>query len=87
MKRTQLYLPEEDYEELRERAFRERTSVANLIREAIKEYTTHKRKKTKKKPEQKVEESPLYKIIGLYESGKKDVSEKHDEYLYRKDKD
>jgi len=49
MKRTQLYLPEEDYEELREKAFRERTSVANLIREAIKEYTAHKRKKAKKK--------------------------------------
>lgn len=38
MHRTQLLLHEDDYERLRELAFRARRSLADIIREAIRQY-------------------------------------------------
>jgi predicted DNA-binding protein len=38
MKRTTIFLPDELHEALRTRAFKERTSLAGLVREAAQQY-------------------------------------------------
>ena len=45
MKRTQIQLDEPTWEVLRERAFRQKSSVAALIREMLHEHTAQEKKK------------------------------------------
>ena len=69
-KRTQIYLDPEVHQRLKERAKEEGISLAELIRRMAKEYL-------------RKEASPedFLAIIGLGQSGKTDISEKHDDYL------
>lgn len=74
-KRMQLYLTQEDYNHLRDMANERGLSLAAVIREAIHEYL--------QKAEQRTgwEADPLSKMVGFF-AGEKDLSERHDEYLY-----
>ena len=74
-KRTQLYLSQGDYRRLREMAHRKGCSIASLVREAIQEYFQ------KTELQDAWESDPLLKLVGFFE-GEKDLSKRHDEYLY-----
>jgi hypothetical protein len=76
-RRTQIYLRDDQYNILNRQASKKKVSIAELIRQAIDRFLPELAVKTK-------EEDSLNKIIGLGKSGLKDVSEKHDKYLYRK---
>jgi len=69
-KRTQVYLDPEVHRRLKERAKEEGVSLAELIRRMAKDYL---RKEAAPKD--------YLAIVGLGQSGKTDIAEKHDEYL------
>lgn len=75
--RTQIYLDEKQKRTLEEEAKRKHTSLASLVRKAIDRHLLESIPNKKE---------PLEKIIAVGKSGLKDVSEKHDDYLYGKDK-
>lgn len=86
MTRTQLYLPESQYEELKKLAVSEGKTFASLVRdfltEKIKEKKTKKRKKEKKNAVELMLES--LKDIEKWK-GKEDIRDgsiNHDYYLY-----
>jgi len=69
-KRTQIYLDPEVHQRLKERAKEEGISLAELVRRMARDYL---RKETSPKD--------YLAIVGLGQSGKTDISEKHDDYL------
>jgi len=70
-KPLQVYLRTDQLDALRGLAKRRGESVARLIREGV----------DKLLQEVPPEEDPLLEVVGLYDSGIGDLSEKHDEYL------
>ncbi len=78
-RRTQIYLTEDQYSILTKQASKRRVPLAQLIRQAIDRFIPELIKKSPEK-------DSLSKIIGLGESGQKDISEKHDKYLYSKER-
>lgn len=88
MTRTQLYLPESQYEELKRLASTRNLTFAELAREIIEEKLNDiKRKKRAAERENKISAwlSSLKKIKKLKEKGIiRDGSIKHDKYLYGK---
>jgi hypothetical protein len=72
-KPVQIYLREDQVEALRAVAERRGESMAALVRQGV----------DKLLDEIPPEEDPLLEIIGLYDSGRGDLAEKHDEYLIR----
>jgi hypothetical protein len=74
IKRTQVYLYEEEYEALRQEAYKNHTSISSVLRGIVRE---HLLKKVKDKSVRN-----MTKIIALGSCGAKDVSIRHDEYLY-----
>lgn len=75
-KRTQMYLPEYMFEELKFLAKREHKSIAAIIREAVSNLIEKKEKHNLWKND------PLLKIVGKAKSKEKDLSVNHDKYLY-----
>lgn len=76
MKRTQVYLPEELYNELKLLAATGEEKFSDLVREGVKEVIKKRKKKTKKFDAWK-------KFIGAGKGGEpKDLSSKIDYYLY-----
>ena len=73
MKPVQVYLRPEQIESLRAIAERRKVSMAELIRQGVDHMLS----------EVPAEEDPLWNIIGTFDSGLGDLSEKHDEYLAR----
>jgi Arc/MetJ-type ribon-helix-helix transcriptional regulator len=73
MKRTTVFLPEELHERLREEAFRNRTSMAELIRSRL-ERTNGRRKR------RALASDPLAEVEGIVHDGK--LSAGIDEALY-----
>ncbi len=76
-KRTQIYLPLETHRALKARARRDRTSMAEAVREALGQYLA----------EAPVvfdpAKDPILKLAGfMKDKGPTDVSENHDKYLY-----
>ena len=69
-RRIQIYLDPEVHQRLKERAKEEGISLAELIRRMAKDYL---RKKALPKN--------YLAIVGLGQSGKANISEKHDDYL------
>ena len=69
-RRIQIYLDPEVHQDLKERARAEGISLSELIRRVAKDYL---RKEAAPKD--------YLAIVGLGQSGKADISEKHDEYL------
>ena len=72
MKRTQIYLTEEQRQNLEELASAQDTTMSHVIREAIDEYVTL----------HLVDTDPLLEIVGLGESGSSDGSVHHDQEIY-----
>jgi metal-responsive CopG/Arc/MetJ family transcriptional regulator len=69
-RRIQIYLDPEVHQDLKERARAEGISLSELIRRVAKDYL---RKEAAPKD--------YLAIVGLGQSGKADISEKHDDYL------
>jgi metal-responsive CopG/Arc/MetJ family transcriptional regulator len=69
-RRIQIYLDPEVHQHLKERARAEGISLSELVRRMAKDYL---RKKASPKD--------YLAIVGLGQSGKTDIAEKHDEYL------
>ncbi len=74
MKRTTIFLPDELHERLRREAFRNRVSMAKLIRSRIEGG------RTTRKQTRLTREDPLLKAAGIFHDGK--LTEGIDEALY-----
>ncbi len=75
-KRTQVYFPEELYNKVERKAKKNSKSAAAIIREAVEEYLE------KKEKEIDWDNDPIWKLVGIIESGVDDLSVNHDEYIY-----
>jgi hypothetical protein len=78
MKRTQLYLDEEEHRILKRLSRKTGKSVGQLVREAIGE--VYCGKIILEKPLS--DSDPIWKFIGAGKSPETDVSRRHDHYLY-----
>ena len=76
--RTQIYLDADDMTELAKKGERNKCSVSQIIRTAIKEYLQRGGKRTDWKKD------PIAKLIGKFSSTVNDASINHDQYLYDK---
>ncbi|MFO7539102.1 MAG: CopG family transcriptional regulator [Chloroflexota bacterium] len=85
MVRTQVYLPRDIYEQLKERGEREGLTLAHQIREALVEYVAD----VDEEEELPIisEDDPIWNIIGMVEGGPVDGSVNHDKYIYTRDWD
>ncbi len=87
MTRTQLYLPESQYEELKHLASLRKQTFAELVREFLGEKLMEEKKGKRKKEKNAVAEllKSLKKIKKFKKmGGLRDGSIKHDYYLYQK---
>ena len=73
MRRTTIFAEDDLLNEIKDFAKQEKRSVAELIRDALDQYIQRKRK-----PVQSLS------FIGIGESGRDDISEKHDELLWKR---
>jgi len=74
-KRTQMYFPEDLFREMKFLAEQEQSSVAELVRTAVREFLGKRKGKT-------WEDDPLWRMVGASESGVPDLAARHDDYLY-----
>ena len=72
--RTQIYLNEDQHQSLSELSNLRKTTIAEIVRQAINEYLT--------KISSRQSVNPLSKIIALGESGRSFGSLTHDEEIY-----
>ncbi len=77
-KRTQVYFPQELYRRVERKAKESSKSNAAIIREAVAEYLE------KKEKEIDWDNDPIWRLVGIMESGVDDLSVNHDEYIYGK---
>ncbi|MCX6383496.1 MAG: ribbon-helix-helix protein, CopG family [Actinobacteria bacterium] len=84
MKRTQIQLTDKQYKLLKELSSEKNISMAEVIREAFSFYSSSTATIAR---DARIRDA--LSIIGKYNSGKKDISIKHDEYLEKafKEKD
>ena len=73
--RTQLHLNDSQYQYLKDLAKSERKSVAQIVREWIEE-------KKKKRVTRRFKHDPIFKMRGIFSSGRPDMGENFDDYLY-----
>lgn len=73
MKRTTIFADDALIKEFKNLSKEENRSVADMVREAMEQYVRQRRQKKKK-----------ISFIGIGESGRRDVSEKHEELLWRR---
>jgi hypothetical protein len=76
MKRTTIFADDYLIKEIKDISKEEKKSIAEVMREAMLTYVKMKRRKTHK-----------LSFIGVGESGRVDVSEKHEELLWKKHTD
>jgi hypothetical protein len=76
MKRTQVQLTEKQYGLIKEISLKKNISMAEIVREAISVYFSSSAIITR---DTLIKDASS--IIGKYNSGKKDISLKHDDYL------
>jgi len=81
MKKLNIYFDDNQYENLREKAYKNKTTMSDIIREAVDEYLS----KTDKTKIMKRENDPIFEIIGIFSSGIGDLGANHDKYLYDDD--
>ena len=72
MKRTTIFVPEPLERDLQLYARQERKPVASIVREALTEYLAARRESA----------SALPSFVGMGESGRTDVGERHEELLW-----
>lgn len=80
MVRTQVYLPRDVYEKLRQRAEKHKLTLALQIRAALEDYLG--RVEAEEDDGILHADDPIFKMIGLFDSGLGDLSVNHDHYLY-----
>lgn len=73
--RTQIYIPQELYQQLKKRSTKLNKSLAQQIREALKSYLFLEEK------ELQLDDS-IWQIVGKASSGTGDLARDHDRYLY-----
>ncbi|MBI4698118.1 MAG: CopG family transcriptional regulator [Nitrospirae bacterium] len=73
MKRTTIFADDNLIKEIKEISKEENRSAAEIIREAIHAYIRQKRHRKKK-----------LSFIGIGDSGKRDIAERHEELLWKK---
>lgn len=73
MKRTTIFAEDALIKEFKDLSKEENRSVAEMVREAMEQYVRQRQQKKKK-----------LSFIGIGESGKRNVAEKHEEFLWRK---
>ena len=73
MKRTTIFADDGLLEEFKSLSAEENRSVADIVREALEEYVKRKRKAVRK-----------FSFVGIGNSGRSDVSEKHEHLLWKK---
>ncbi|MCI0607170.1 ribbon-helix-helix protein, CopG family [bacterium] len=73
MKRTTIFADEELLEQLREISAEEKSSVAETMRKAMRSYVQQRRRKKRK-----------LSFVGIASSGRKDIAERHEELLWKK---
>jgi hypothetical protein len=83
MVRTQVYLPRDVYEQLKERADKEGLTMAHQIREALAQYVVETEAEDKARFFTK--DDPIWDLVGMVESGITDGSYNHDKYIYTRD--
>lgn len=76
MVRAQVYFDEQEYEAVRQVAFKERKSISALIRKLVDEQLLNRTAKKKKGAE------GLLSLIGMFRETRSDVAERHDDYLW-----
>lgn len=77
--RTQVYLPEELYRRLRARASKTGKSMAEQIRESLERYLDETEAAVPKP------DDPLWGLAAQAEGTDRDLSSRHDTYLYGKE--
>ncbi len=78
MVRSQIYFKEEQYETLRKLSFKEHVSISEMVRRFVGNQITSKKTPKRKKSAAAV----LLSLAGLCHETKKDVAERHDDYLW-----
>jgi hypothetical protein len=79
LKRTQMYFPEDLLNEMKRKAKKEKTTVSEIVREASLEFIRKDREKD-------WANDSLWNMVGSGESKEKDLSIRHDAYLYGRKK-
>jgi metal-responsive CopG/Arc/MetJ family transcriptional regulator len=74
MRRTTIFADDGLINEIKEISKEENRSVAEIVREAMQNYIKQKRYKKKK-----------LSFIGIGDSGRKNIAERHEELLWKKD--
>lgn len=77
--RTQIYLDDFRYNELKKKAQKEGKSLAQIVREAIDSVVKNREVKDLKRKEK--DRNEFLKLSGIGASGLSDVSQNHDKYL------
>lgn len=77
MVRAQVYFDEQEYEAVRQEAFKQRISISALIRRLVDEQVLGRRKGKKGSAAEW-----LLSLSGLVHETKSDVAERHDHYLW-----
>ena len=73
MKRTTIFADDGLLDEFKSLSAEENRSVADIVREAMEEYLKRKRKTVRK-----------VSFVGIGNSGRRDVAEKHERLLWKK---
>ena len=76
MVRTQVYIPRDVYDELKRRSKSIGLSMAEQIRQALREYLDREEGVVLR------EDDPIWNIVGAISTGDGDLSSHHDKYLY-----
>ena len=77
MKRAQIYLEEDEYEALRQAAFKKRTSISAILRGLVQVSVIGRARKPAKRYA-----AGLLEMAGTLHDTKRDVAERHDDYLW-----
>ncbi len=74
MKRTTIFIDEEIYYDIKELAEEDQKTISEILREALVRYLKERKKKKK------------LSIIGIAESGRNDIAERHEDILWQEAK-
>ena len=75
MKRAQVYFDDEVYEAVRASAFQRHTSISSLLQQWARE-------KTLGAPKKKRYAAGLLELAGIFHDRRRDISERHDDYVW-----
>jgi len=88
MVRTQVYLPRDIYEQLKQRANQEGITMAHQIREALTQYVVETEVEIDDESQYAIpDDDPIWDMIGMCKDGPEDGSVNHDKYIYTRDWD